>query len=122
MSLSQNISIDTKFNLNVINNTNDIINIYTRDITNKNKNDKNVYFNTNIQICSLKPNRFINISDIYINKDYGYNNAIYSLGSWKYKAINTDFNVSSLNNNIKNGNIHGHGNGNVHGQGNVNGK
>ena len=105
VSLSQNISIDTKFNLNVINNTNDIINIYTRDITNKNKNDKNVYFNTNIQICSLKPNRFINISDIYINKDYGYNNAIYSLGSWKYKAINTDFNVSSLNNNIKDFNL-----------------
>jgi DNA-directed RNA polymerase subunit L len=101
ISLSQNIPIETKFNLNVVNNTNDIINIYTKDITNKNKNDKKSYFNNNIQICSLKPNRFINISDIYINKDYGYNNAIYSLGSWKYKAINVDFNISSLNNNVK---------------------
>jgi hypothetical protein len=101
ISLSQNIPNDTKFNLNIVNNTNDIINIYTKDITNKNKNDKKSYFNNNIQICSLKPNRFINISDIYINKDYGYNNAIYSLGSWKYKAINVDFNISSLNNNVK---------------------
>ena len=101
ISLIQSIPNETKFSLNIVNNTNDIINIYTKDITNKNKNDKNNYFNTNMQICSLKPNRFINISDIYINKDYGYNNAIYSLGSWKYKAINTDFNISSLNNNVK---------------------
>lgn len=101
ISLVQNIDKETKFSLNVVNNTNDIINIYTRDINNKNKNDKKIYFNMNIQICSLKPNRFINISDIYINKDYGYNNAIYSLGSWKYKAINTDFNIASLNNNVK---------------------
>lgn len=105
VSLLQNIDKDTKFNLNVVNNTNDIINIYTRDINNKNKNDKKVYFNLNIQICSLKPNRFINISDIFINKDYGYNNSIYSLGSWHYKAINTDFNISSLNNNVKNFNL-----------------
>ncbi len=105
ISLNQNIDKEVKFNLNISNNTNDIINIYTRDITNKNKNDKNIYFNLNIQICSLKPNRFINISDIYINKDYGFNNAIYSLGSWKYKAINTDFKISSLNNNIKDFNL-----------------
>jgi DNA-directed RNA polymerase subunit L len=101
ISLVQNIDTETKFNLNVINNTNDIINIYAKDIINKNKNDKKQYFNENIQIFSLKPNRFINISEIYINKEHGYNNSIYSLGSWKYKVINTDFNISSLNNDVK---------------------
>jgi len=99
IALNQNIDSDIKFNLNVSNNTNDIINIYTRDIVNK--DDQKKYFNTNMQICSLRPNRFINISEIYINKDYGFNNSIYSLGSFKYKAINTDFTISSLNNNIK---------------------
>ena len=101
ISLSQNINTDIKFNLNITNSTNDIINIYTRDIANKNKNDKNIYFNLNIQICSLKPNCYINISDIYINRDYGYNNAIYTLGSFKNKAINTDFTIPSLNNIVK---------------------
>jgi DNA-directed RNA polymerase subunit L len=102
ISLDQSIRENVIFSLNIVNNTNDTINIYTSDLLNKNKNDNNNYFNKNIQICTLKSNKFINISSITINKEYGYNNNVYSIGSFKYKCINTDFNKSSLNNNLKN--------------------
>ena len=100
ISLDQSIDKNSKFHINVINSSNDIINVYSNDIVNNNKTDKKIYFNTNIQLFSLKPNRFVNISDISINSDYGYNNSIYALGSFKYKAINTDFNIPSLNNTV----------------------
>lgn len=97
----QNISDDTIFNINVINNTNDIINIYSKDIINKNKNDKTIYFNSNILLCSLKPNRYLYINNINIKKEYGFNDHKFSMGSYNYEIINTDFNINSLNNNIK---------------------
>ncbi len=103
ISLDQDIDDHLIFNLNIINNTNNIINIYTRDITikgNTNKSDL-VLFNKNIQICSLRPNKFINISNIKISKNKGYVNHVYSLGSFKYECINTDFNISSLVNELK---------------------
>lgn len=96
----QNISDDTIFNINVINNTNDIINIYSKDIINKNKNDKTIYFNSNILLCSLKPNRYLYINNINIKKEYGFNDHKFSMGSYNYEIINTDFNINSLNNNI----------------------
>ena len=67
---------------------------------NKNKNDKTQYFNLNIQICSLRPNRHLNITNIHPGINYGYNNSIYSIGSFKYEAINTDFSIPSLNNDV----------------------
>jgi DNA-directed RNA polymerase subunit L len=96
----QNISDDIIFNINVINNTNDIINIYSKDIINKNKNDKTIYFNSNILLCSLKPNRYLYINNINIKKEYGFNDHKFSMGSYNYEIINTDFNINSLNNNI----------------------
>lgn len=101
ISLQQDIDMNTTFSLNITNDTNDTINIYSRDINNKNKNDKTKYFNQNIQICSLKPNRYLNINNIKPNINYGYNNAIYSMGSFKYEVINTDFNIPSLQNTLK---------------------
>jgi DNA-directed RNA polymerase subunit L len=97
----QDIDMNSTFSLNVTNDTNDIINIYSRDLINKNKNDTKKYFNGNIQICSLKPNRYLNITNIKLNIDYGYNNAVYTIGSFKYEIINIDFNISSLNNTLK---------------------
>ena len=97
----QNINDDLAFSINIVNNTNDIINIYSKDIINKDKNDKKNYFNNNILICSLKPNRYLYINNIKINKEYGYNDHKYSIGSYNYEIINTDFNINSLNNNIK---------------------
>lgn len=96
----QTIDISTTFSLNIHNDTNDIINIYTKDLVNKNKNDKAQYFNLNIQICSLRPNRHLNINNIHPGINYGYNNSIYSIGSFKYEAINTDFSIPSLNNDV----------------------
>lgn len=101
ISLLQDIDMNTTFSLNITNDTNDTINIYSRDIVNKNKNDKTKYFNQNIQICSLKPNRYLNINNIKPDINYGYNNAIYSMGSFKYEVINTDFNIPSLQNTLK---------------------
>lgn len=93
---------DTIFHLNVTNNTNDIIKIYSKDIINKKssnnkKNEEKLYFNPNILICTLKPNKYLNINSITINQEYGYNNHLYSLGSFNYKIINTDFSQLSLN-------------------------
>jgi DNA-directed RNA polymerase subunit L len=96
----QTIDNNSKFSIKMVNNTNDIINIYSRDIINSNKNDKNIYFNDNILICSLKPNKMLTINNIFVDSDYGFNNHIYTLGSFQFKAINTDFNIPSLNNNI----------------------
>ena len=101
ISILQTIDISTIFSLNMHNDTNDIINIYTKDLINKNKNDKTQYFNLNIQICSLRPNRHLNITNIHPGINYGYNNSIYSIGSFKYEAINTDFTIPSLNNDVK---------------------
>ena len=97
----QNINDNVVFSINIINNTNDIINIYSKDIINKNKNDKNIYFNSNILLCSLKPNKYFYINNINIKKEYGYNDHKFAIGSYNYEVINTDFNISSLNNNIK---------------------
>jgi DNA-directed RNA polymerase subunit L len=102
ISINQKIDDDIIFHINVINNTNDIIKIYSKDIINKkNKNDTNIYFNPNILICTLKPNKYLYINDIKIHKDYGFNNHIYSIGSFSYEIINTNFQELSLNNDCK---------------------
>ncbi len=98
ISINQNINEDSIFSINIENNTNDIIKIYSKDIINKkNKNDKTIYFNQNILLCTLKPNKYLIIDKIHINKEYGYNNNIYSIGTFKYQIINTDFSELSLN-------------------------
>ena len=105
--ISINQSIDDKliFNLKVNNNTNDIINVYADSIINTNKSDNKMYFNNNIQICTLKPNKYLNLSNIFINKGHGYDNNIYSIGSFNYKCINTDFSIASVNNTLKDFNL-----------------
>lgn len=95
ISIKQDIPDDIEFQIKVTNNTDGIIKIYTKDIINK--TNKNMYFNPNILLCTLKPNKFLFIDKIVINKDYGYNNNIYSLGSYKYQILNTDFKELSLN-------------------------
>lgn len=112
--IKQDINKDVIFQINIVNNTNDIIKIYSKDIINKNKQDKNVYFNNNILICTLKPNHYLYINNIKINSNYGYIDNKYSLGSYNYEIINTDFNIHSLNNNIKDFRIELITNGNIH--------
>jgi DNA-directed RNA polymerase subunit L len=95
ISIKQDIPDDIEFQIKVTNNTDGIIKIYSKDIINK--KNKNMYFNPNILLCTLKPNKFLFIDKIVINKEYGYNNNIYSLGSYKYQILNTDFKELSLN-------------------------
>lgn len=110
--LLQNTNINKKYKLQITNNTNDIIKIYSKDLKSID-NSKVSDFNPNILICTLKPNKYLSINNIVINQDYGFNNNIFSLGSFKYEIINTDFKSLSLNTNctdfqlelIPNGNI-----------------
>ncbi len=94
--LNQNIDLNKKFKLNITNDTNDIINIYTKHLIPMDGKQK-LDFNPNIILCTLKPTKFLSISNISINQDYGFNNSIYSIGSFRYKIINTDFSSLSLN-------------------------
>jgi len=96
--LLQNTNINKKYKLQITNNTNDIIKIYSKDLK-PIDNSKVLDFNPNILICTLKPNKYLSINNIAINQDYGFNNNIFSLGSFKYEIINTDFKSLSLNTN-----------------------
>lgn len=110
--LMQNTNITKKYKLQIVNNSNDIIKVYSKDLKAMD-NSKSIDFNQNILICTLKPNKYLNINNITINQEYGFNNNIFSLGSFTYEIINTDFNTLSLNTNssdfqlelINNGNI-----------------
>ena len=90
IKILQSINTDITFNLNVYNNTTKIMSITTDLIQNVNTKDNTIYFNKNIKICDLKPNKFININNIHIKQEYGYNNSIYSIGKASYKVINTN--------------------------------
>lgn len=110
--LKQNTNINKKYKINVTNNTNDIIKVYSKEIQSLDS-AKTQDFNPNILICTLKPNKYLSINNITINENYGFQNHIFSLGSFHYEIINTDFKTLSLNTNssdfqlelINNGNI-----------------
>jgi len=98
ISILQDIDEKKKFSLNIYNNTTKIMYIYSNSIINQNSNDKTIYFNQNIKICDLKPNKSLNINNIIIKSDYGFNNNIYSIGCASYEVINMDMNKNqSLN-------------------------
>jgi|LauGreDrversion4_2_1035121.scaffolds.fasta_scaffold01053_19 DNA-directed RNA polymerase subunit L len=96
--LNQNVNSDKKYKLHIMNNSNDIIKIYSKELKTMNE-DKSIDFNPNILLCTLKPNKSLTINNIKINQEYGFNNHIFSLGSFAYEIINTNFNTLSLNNN-----------------------
>jgi DNA-directed RNA polymerase subunit L len=96
--LNQNVNSDKKYKLHIMNNSNDIIKIYSKELKTMNE-DKSIHFNPNILLCTLKPNKSLTINNIKINQEYGFNNHIFSLGSFAYEIINTNFNTLSLNNN-----------------------
>lgn len=94
--LLQNTNINKKYKLQINNNSNDIIKVYSKELI-PIDNSKSLDFNPNILICTLKPNKNLTINNITINQDYGFNNNIFSLGSFTYEIINTDFSSLSLN-------------------------
>jgi len=96
--LNQNVNSDKKYKLHIMNNSNDIIKIYSKELKTMNE-DKSIDFNPNILLCTLKPNKSLTINNIKINQEYGFNNHIFSLGSFAYEIINTNFNTLSFNNN-----------------------
>ncbi len=98
--LKQESNVKNIYKLSVVNNTNDIIKVYSKDLKNADNSISND-FNSNILICTLKPNKYIIINNITINQDYGYNNNMLSIGSFKYQIINTNFKNLSLNEDSK---------------------
>lgn len=110
--LKQNTNINKKYKINITNNTTDIIKVYSKEIKSLDSSTS-IDFNPNILLCTLRPNKHLIINNIKINEDHGFQNHIFSLGSFQYEIINTDFKTLSLNTNssdfqlelINNGNI-----------------
>ena len=90
--LLQSINKDIKFSLNIHNNTTQNMSVKTNLLINTDTKDKKIYFNQNIKLCNLKPNTYLNISDIYVNKDYGLTNNMYNIGRASYEVIDIDKN------------------------------
>ena len=77
--INQNIPDDTKFELDVINKTESIMNVKTKDIKILNTTHKKLPFNDTYTLIQLNPNKSLKISDIYIKKNYGYNHGGHSV-------------------------------------------
>jgi len=94
--LLQSVPENETFKLSVSNNTESIMNVYTGSIQPQ-KNKKEMYFNPRSCICSINPNEYICIDNIYIKKVTGKDNGRVSLGCVGYEIINHDMKVSSMN-------------------------
>lgn len=112
ISINQDINDDITFSLNVFNNTNKIISIYSESI--KPNNNTNIYFNQNIKLCDLKPNKHITINNIHIKSNYGHYDNIYSIGRASYEVINFDMtNIQSLSSDPSDFKFYIYSNGNI---------
>lgn len=108
--ISQSIDMNKTFSLNVSNNTDEPIKIYTKDI----KPYVKGMFDENIIIAYLMPNTYLKINDIVIEKKSGVENGKYGLSQVNYKDIKTNFKKQSLEqNNITDINMDITTNGNI---------
>jgi len=115
LSIKQDILQEKKFSLNVYNNTTKIIPIKSNSIINQDDKDTTIYFNQNIKLCDLKPNKSLNINNIMIKSEYGYNNNIYSIGKASFEVINLDMDKNqSLNTDASDFTFYVYSNGNIH--------
>lgn len=64
--------------------------------------DKKSYFDGSIILCSLKPGKFLNISNAYITTGNGYMNGSMCLGAFKYRILDIKFNMSTVQQDNKN--------------------
>ena len=82
--INQNIPINTILELDVINNTEDVIHIKTKDLkiikgSYSTHTDKKLPFNETYTIAMLNPNKSLKITNIYIKSNYGYKYGGYSV-------------------------------------------
>lgn len=88
------------FQLHLENKDEDIIKVYSKDIKLKIGNNivetNNDFFNSNVQICSLRPKCHLYLNNIHVSKRHGYNNNAHCMGTVKYECINVDFSKSCL--------------------------
>lgn len=83
----QTINENISFNLYIKNDTLHIKNIYSNDIFTKHKN---TYFNNNIILCQLHPNKILKIDNIKVKITQGYLNSISSIGNAMFEVIDFD--------------------------------
>lgn len=76
--INQNAKLNTKFSINVVNNTQQMMTVYSSDIKCADKTQK-VIFTPSIQLAELHPGTWINIPNIKIEENYGYIRSKYSL-------------------------------------------
>lgn len=93
--LIQSVPDDMVFKLTVVNKSRDIQMVYASDIVSKQSGGRS-WFNTNIPICTLRPNRYLSIQNIKVHSGVGSDNSVFSLGSFSYKCIDVDFSKPSL--------------------------
>jgi DNA-directed RNA polymerase subunit L len=112
--LLQDINKDVKFSLNIHNNTTHTLPVKSDLLINNDTKDKKIYFNKNIKICNLKPNTYLNMSDIYVNEDFGLSNNMYNIGRASYEVVDMDMNtVQSLSTDATNFIFYIYSNGNI---------
>lgn len=67
-----------KKSLKVENTTDEIMKIYASDIK------PSTGFNHNIQLCSLRPGKYLYLNNITLKKEYGYVDNAYTVGTYRY--------------------------------------
>lgn len=93
--LIQSIPETEIFKLNISNNTDSVIDVYTGSIK-PNRNKKELFFNDMFSICPLNPNEYICIDNICVKKTTGKENGRVALGCVGYEILNHDMTISSM--------------------------
>lgn len=95
---------DLVLSIKITNLSDDIINIYSKDIkinTKKGMVSSEKLFNQNIQICSLRSGKYLYVNNITFKSKEGFINNTHTLGTHRYECINTDLSLPSLDNTLK---------------------
>lgn len=110
--LVQSIPETHAFKLLANNKTRDIQVVHMGDLVCK-PSGVRPWFNVNIPICTLRPNKFLSIHNIKVDKGVGYDDNIFSIGSFGYKCLDADFSKMSLEQELTQFRIEFRTNGNI---------
>lgn len=77
--INQNVSYDSVFSLNVTNRTNKLMHVKSSEILLDGQKNKKLPFNGEFTLAILHPHKFLKITNIFIEEDYGYNGAWWSM-------------------------------------------
>ena len=100
--IDQSIDINTTYSLNIINKTEDIMEVKSKDLVMSSRYSKHnkKYFNETFTITTLEPSREIHISKIFVKEDYANNHAGHTVA---FNAISIQTDVEPYNSFTKKG-------------------